>query len=285
MKSRHLLPITILALLAALGKGQATLLLYDPFAYSTGDTLGSNNWNLVASSGGVATSVVAQNLSAPGFSPSSGNAVKLLPNGQDWYRTYATQSYESSSNASLYYSFLLRVDNLGSLDTTGGFFGGLASPTGTSGAAMIGLRLSGSGFQIGMAKRDTSALSFDSTVFSVGSTILVVGSYNLVSGSIQNDTASLWINPIDLGQPNAPGASLTASTTGINNDVQSFSSFVWKPQGGAGSTQIPASLIVDEIRVGNSWAEVTPVPEPHTLGMALLGAAGLLHSLRKRRRV
>jgi len=40
------------------------------------------------------------------------------------------------------------------------------------------------------------------------------------------------------------------------------------------------AIVVDEIRVATTWAEVTPVPEPAT--MALL-AAGLLGVARKRR--
>lgn len=281
MKKALVLSLTLFSLL---GTGHATTLLYDPFADSLGDTLGSNGWSLVAASGGVSTPVVAQNLSRSGFSPSSGNAVQLRPNGQDWYRTYTTQTYDNTSNASLYYSFLLRVDSLGTLDSTGGFFGGLAT-AGTSGGAMIGLRLSGAGYQIGVAKRDSTTLAFDSTVYSVGATVLVVGSYNLVSGTVQNDTASLWINPGSLGAGSAPAALVTASTTGINNDVQAFSSFLWKPQGNASSTQIPGSLIVDEIRVGNTWAEVTPVPEPTTWGMLLIGmvGAGSIVWMRKRR--
>ncbi len=285
MKAVQRFALPILTSFAVLATSQAASLLTDHFDYPTGDTLGANNWDLIPSSGGVATNVVAQNLSYTGFADSSGNAVQLRPNGQDWYRTYTTQSYDSSSNESLYYSFLLRVDDLGDLNATGDFFGTLAGPTGTSGGAAIGLRLSGSGFNIGIAKRDTTTVEYDSTVFSVGSTILVVGSYNLVSGAVNNDTASLWINPGSLGSGSAPSASLTTSNSGVNNDIQSFSSFLWKPQGGNGSTQIPGSLIVDEVRIGNSWADVTPaaVPEPSTWAMVLLFVGGVV-ILRQRRR-
>jgi len=229
-------------------------------------------------SGAVATQVVANNLSQSGFAASSGNAVNLVWKGQSWYRTYTAQNYTSSSNDSLFYSFLLRLDSLGSLNNTGGVFGGLASVSGGSGGAMIGLRASGAGYQIGIAKRDFSPLSFDSTVFSLGQTVLVVGSYNLVSGSVTNDTASLWINPGSLGQASVPTALATSSTA--DGDIQSFASFLWKPS--ATATQIPGSLIVDEIRVGNSWAEVTPIPEPTTWGLLILAAGGFLW-MRKRR--
>jgi len=284
MKTSNHINLKALALvLLGAATANAAPLLTDHFDGSTGNTLGSNGWSLIASSGGAATNVVAQDLSKSGFAASSGNAVQLRPNGQDWYSTYTTQAYDSASNASLYYSFLLRVDDLGSLDATGGFFGGMAAVGGVSGrAAMIGMRLSGTGFQLGVAKRDSTALSFDSTVFSTGTTILVVGAYNLVSGNIQNDTASLWINPGSLGAGSAPAATLSAFTTAINNDTQSFSSFVWTPQGTGGSTQIPGSLIVDELRVGNSWADVTPVPEPGTFALVVLAGGAFLARRRRR---
>lgn len=286
MKTLTYITLKTLALIVWLGAATANAapLFTEQFAYTTGDTLGSNGWTLVPTSGGASTLVVANNLSLSGFAASSGNATQLRPNGQDWFRSYTTQSYTNNSTESLYYSFLLRVDNLGLLNTTGGFFGGLAAGNGTSGGAMVGMRLSGLGFQLGVAKRDSTALSFDSTVYSTGSTILVVGAYNLVSGSVQNDTASLWINPGSLGAGSAPSATLSVSTTGINNDTQSFSSFRWSPQGNATSTLIPGSLIVDELRVGNSWADVTPVPEPSTFALVLISLVGGAFLIRRCRR-
>lgn len=241
---------------------KADALLLDHFDYATGDTL-TNGWHLIPSSGGAATLVVTNNLSYVGFAQSSGNAVQLRPNGQDWYKTFTTQTYTTSDTASLYYSFLMRVDNLGLLDATGGYFAGLGGPTGASLAATVAIRAADDGFQLGIGKRDSTGMgdySFSDTVFSLGSTVLVVGSYNFIAGPINNDTASLWLNPVEgsFGQATTPTATLTTAVSGINNDLLSFSSFVLKPQGNATSTQIPASLIFDEVRVGNTWADVTP---------------------------
>jgi hypothetical protein len=279
--------LVFLALLAP-GLVKAETLLTDHFDYPTGDTLGSNGWTLIGGSGGASTPVVAQNLSYSGFAESSGNAVQLRPNGQDWYRTYTTQDYTSNSTTSLYYSFLMRVDSLGSLDSTGGYFAGLGNASGASLAATVAIRLAGDGFQLGIGKRDSTAIgnySFSDTVLSLGQTILVVGSYNLVSGPVNNDFASLWIDPTGLGNLNPPAATLNTALSGINDDVNSFSSFTLKPQGGNTSTQIPGSLIFDELRVGNSWDEVALVPEPsltHMLMVGLLGSGVFLWVRRRR---
>lgn len=251
-------------------------LLYDGFDYTTGNTLGSNGWNLIASSGGAATNVVAQNLSMVDFGPSEGNAVELRPNGQDWYRSYTTQSYTTSDNASLYYSFLMRVDSLGALDATGGLFVSLADAAGNAGqSASVWLRSSAGGFQIGVSKRNGSPI-FAAEEFTVGTTVLLAAAYNLVSGPINNDTASLWINPGSLSAGSPPAATLTTPVSGINDDIISFSTVVLRPQGAAGSTQVPGSLIFDEVRVGNSWAVITPIPEPGTTALIGLGLVGAL---------
>ncbi|MEX1115375.1 MAG: hypothetical protein WEB53_08995, partial [Akkermansiaceae bacterium] len=124
MKPTHntktLLKLSVILTVFLARSVHAQALLTDHFAYTAGDTLGANGWTLIAGSGGVSTPVVAQNLSYSGFAESSGNAVQLRPNGQDWYKTYTTQTYTTDSTASLYYSFLMRVDNLGALDSTGG---------------------------------------------------------------------------------------------------------------------------------------------------------------------
>ena len=38
----------------------------------------------------------------------------------------------------------------------------------------------------------------------------------------------------------------------------------------------PADMFSDEIRVGTTWADVTPVPEPGTLALALAAGCALL---------
>jgi len=279
MKTKNQLTMVAAALAAAFSIGTASAqLLYDGFNYTTGDTLGSNGWTLIAGSGGAATNVVAQNLSYSGLQPSIGNAVELRPNGQDWTRNYTTQTYTTDDNASIFYSFLIRVDSLGDLDATGGNFASLANPDGTAGqAASVWLRTSGSGYQVGLSKR-LSNPEFDTTVRAVGDTFLIVASYNLVSGPINNDTASLWINPTI--QSTAPSPLLTTPVSGINDDVIEFGTVALRPQGGAGSTQIPGSLIFDEVRVGNTWESVTPIPEPSTLGLL---AASMILGLALRR--
>jgi hypothetical protein len=122
-------------------------------------------------------------------------------------------------------------------------------------------------FDVGIGgNRGGIAWSSDMTA---GSTHFLVADF--VSGS--SDTSSLWIDPT-LGQSSAPATLLTE--TGLQNGgfgdnaVDSFAL--------ASNLGLPtAGLTVDEVRVGTTFADVTPagiVPEPSSL-VTLLGAGAI----------
>jgi hypothetical protein len=46
----------------------------------------------------------------------------------------------------------------------------------------------------------------------------------------------------------------------------------------------PSQTLIDEIRVGTTWADVTTVPEPSSLVLAGFGVMGLVSWYRARRR-
>jgi hypothetical protein len=107
-------------------------------------------------------------------------------------------------------------------------------------------------------------------------------------GDGNDDTVSMWVNPLsstlgaDAGEAVAGAAggsyysAINATVTGAL-DVSQIQSFVLIGQAvaSAGSARsIDASL--DELRIGTTWADVTPVPEPGMMGFLALTAAGLL---------
>jgi PEP-CTERM putative exosortase interaction domain len=148
----------------------------------------------------------------------------------------------------------------------------------TSYAAAVFLQASGGGFQIGVSNRTNSTPVFSSTVYSLGETVFLVGSYQFNAGT-GDDVSSLWINPSSstFGKVSAPTATLTA-TGGA--DMGALSQFILR--GGATS---PAGTF-DELRIGTSWADVTPaaIPEPSTYA-AIVGALalGVVVYVRRRR--
>jgi hypothetical protein len=93
------------------------------------------------------------------------------------------------------------------------------------------------------------------------------------------DTAYMWINPT-LG-PEPDIAVADATTTG-NFGFNRLRPFAGNPSTASGN--IGAQGLIDEIRIGETWMDVTPVPEPSTWALISLGGLVWLALQRKRRR-
>ena len=265
---------------------------YDPFAdasgsggtsYSAGANLAGqtnatgNGWFQAGASAPTAT-IQAGNLTIANLASSGGNSVLMVPQTNVASRFAFGSSINSGS---LYYSFALKVTAIGTtLGTGGGFIAGFnntgsasqaGSPTVIGGRVLI--RSTTGGFNIGLSKSSSTGSDFQwgATTFSTGDTILIVGSYDFGTlASNTDDSSRMWINPssLDFGVGSAPSATLTAST---GNDVitsgslQSFLLYARAPN------LFPDQMVIDDLRIGTSWADVTPaIPEPGTF--ALLGA-------------
>lgn len=243
----------------------------DPFApaittYAVGANLvGQTNaaglgWT-AAGSGSANTVIASGNLTVPGLAAASGNSISFGVSTGPCARFNLSNNFTSGP---VYYSFAFRVDSLGGLNTSGGFFGALNNITGTQTnnptgiAAAVQTRLSGSGFNVGL-KGAVGGSVFDTNVYSVGQTVFVVGCYNINTATNNDDTASLWINPdrSTFGAANAPAATLnTVSGGDIASDT--VASFVFFRRGSSNSGLEPAAMTADELRIGINWASVTP---------------------------
>src|SRR5262249_23698595 len=100
----------------------------------------------------------------------------------------------------------------------------------------------------------------------------IVARYTFMAG---NDQADLWIDPVSLGNnASIPGATLTTGTAS-SSDASSLS-YIFLNQA------VVQTLWVDEVRVGTSWADVTPttgvvpVPGPPIITQAFMDPAGFV---------
>ncbi len=264
-------------------------LAFDAFNYPVGTNLigqtspDGHSWTAAGSGAGV-NMIAAGNLNWPGLSPSAGNCVQYgVSSGPS-----ARFNFGAVTAGTVYYSFLLKVTDLGALGTGGGFFAAFNNATGTQAgtpttiAAGAQTRLSGSGYNVGLKKAGSGSV-FDTTTFNVGDTVFLVGAYTFNTGSTTDDVAAMWINPpsANFGKLNAPTPSLTSTgTADLSASPLQIASFVLFRRGDGSATLQPAAMLTDELRIGTSWASVTPpdvVTVPPTLRIEHAGASVLMH--------
>jgi hypothetical protein len=190
------------------------------------------------------------------------------------------------TSGTLYCSVAFKVTSLGALSTAGGYVAGFNNSRGTQPGTpfVLGLRIltratGAGGFNLGVAKDTTNTANWvwATNVLSPNQTIFLVGSYTFNASNSTDDVAMLWINPsaVDFGSSLTPAATL-AATSGPDIAAAEIASFVFL-QRGLNNTNQPGAVTADELRLGTTWASVTPpgMISP-TLAVARAGSAAVL---------
>ena len=219
----------------------------DHFDYSEGRLIDVSSGAWVSGNNGTEISVAtAATLTSPsGFAAASGKGVSVVPSGTQRRAALAFTSVGNTDGNAVYISFLLNAVSISSaksiayLDNT---VSSVGSPK---------LNIYAGGGTIGIGKNTTSTSPAFTTSAGSG-THLVVVRYSFQSGSDQVD---LWVDPSssDYGAAVAP-APLGGSSSG--SDATALSVFQINAQT-SGST-----AYIDEVRVGTTWADVTPSSGP-----------------------
>jgi len=265
---RMMMILAIFLLLQGSAAGQ--LVLYEDFNYAPPAFIGgngnagssSNNWTTHSVTSGQTTTidVIAGNLSYPGLATPSGYKVSMFGNGNLTSRD--VNRAISATGGALYYSVLLTVVDNSGLTTSGDYFMHFGATAGNSVSifgARLGAKLVNSGANYQLRILNTSG---GTTVFTdypqdlvFGTTYLVVVKYDK---STAPTTAWLWVNPVSLGGTEPGGSVVNTSGTGTFN---TFASICLRNSGTTPKLQI------DEIRIGTTWASVTPsgVANPPTV--------------------
>jgi hypothetical protein len=228
-----------------------TLFFHDPFDYPDGSLIGGQGgWSSAQT---VGTSE-AGSLDVPGLAASSGN--KLTWTGASMSLRRATGS--TNISGSVYFSFAYRIDTLSSVATIGQI-GGFVATTNTTDTAFGSKFLTQTngtgGYSLGTAKGGGTTFSgWATNNLMPGETVFVVGRYNIVEGTATDDTCDLWVNPspATFGASNPPPPSVNAIGVG-GADLAQVNVFFFRGGAGAATKQV-----ADEVRVGLSWADVTP---------------------------
>jgi hypothetical protein len=237
--------------IALIQKSNAQSMLSETFSYSVSATDGLNKqsngiWQNINSGDSILIS--SGNLSYAGLIPSAGNRVVFDADGTDCIQSFTPIS---TSGTTIYYSFLLRINSLGSLNTAGGYFTGISSGT-TNYASTVFVRRNTSTstrFNLGISSRSTSAILWLPDSLNINTVYLVVTSYTLNAGT-SNDISKIWINPTSLGTATEP---LSNGSAVAGTDMSSVNGILLRQSNASGTPFIE----MDELRLGTSWATVT----------------------------
>ncbi|MFN0159110.1 MAG: choice-of-anchor D domain-containing protein [Bacteroidota bacterium] len=198
--------------------------------------------------------VTTGSLSYTGLQASIGNKIAFAGTGIDPQRTFASQT-----SGTIYYSFLLNVASLSGITSlTGSYFTGYRGGGATTFGQTVWIKNNdGSSYYLGISPRSsggTPVQTYTAGTYPVSTPVLVVASYEFVAGAL-NDVVKLWVNPSSGSFGGSePTPDLTITNNSGSGDLSSVDGVFLRQENAAGT---PA-LDLDEVRVGTSWAVVTP---------------------------
>lgn len=277
--SLHGLVLLLASLMLPLNAG-AKLLFYDDFDYPAGAKLGDSSSLGIWENDKTQFTISSGSLEYTGLEASSGNRVNVQAGSPslDSVRT-VDGAWPGQSSGTLYISFLLRLESSVEISQTGEGTSLLTLAHTSNKSPLLGINLRNDGpVRLGVLKYPSDDKSISSSVFFTNSpgadlsangatTYLVVAKYEWREGTA-NDVVTLWVNPPTLGGAEA-----------IDNKV-----FV---NTGADGTKSAGRLIlsrgphvnIDQLRIGQTWADVTPLFKPPgppllVVGVLICGLVG-----------
>ena len=259
------------AVLTVVSPPSSQLILYEPFDYpNVGGPVTSNtpaNWTY-GGSGANDLNVASGSLSYPGLAPSIGNSVTNGGVGLGVRRLLGT----NISSGILYFSALFRINDAGFGVWNGAStsVGALTPTDNTTFRLQVMIKSSSpSGYLVGVQKGGTGATAtYDATEHHAGETFFLAGKYDFTAAP---NSVSLWINPgsSTFGLASEPATGFVSATTGT--DGYTIDRFNMRQNT---VSSVPAAMQWDELRIGTSWAAVTPLPPPITTTLTNLRRLG-----------
>jgi len=186
--------------------------------------------------------VVSGSLSYPGLAASTGNSIHIEGGFVD-----SRLLFTPVTSGTVFSSFIFNISDLSSITdfTDGGYFAVLGN---------FDVRLwvrpdtdpAGTTFDIALTNA-SSGSGFTNTKYNVGDDIFIVISYEMGTGILNG-----WVNPssVDFGG-SAPTVTMTDTDPTPSENIDRFI----LRQDSAGETP---PMTFDELRIGTSWADVTP---------------------------
>ncbi|HYG22200.1 MAG TPA: hypothetical protein VEH04_05395 [Verrucomicrobiae bacterium] len=267
--SRTILVLCLGALLTA--STQAITFLNEPFAnYETGELgaagTGSTGtepgWNTPQDFITVTNGSGSLDASALGLLAATGDMVWIAAsniNNGSYNRFVPSQTFRPDINTNVYYSFLYRFNSISEVSTDGQII--TAANRQNSGWAStatfhwhLQARRSGNSVQLGLSRAGGTTTNWATETVSAGQTFLVVIRQQIIAPAATPDTEDLWVNPpsstFGVDEASVPTPSVSTSD-GLDDTSNTGVGRFWIVASGQNAN-------LDELRIANTWAEVTP---------------------------
>lgn len=220
---------------------------YEPFDYAVGSQLiAAANWENISTSSDEVMVGGPGGLSYTGLQASQGNHVSFDGIGSD-----PAITFDAITTGEVYTSFLFAVTDqtLATDLADGGYFAVLGSDGGFRARLWVRANPSTaeSTFDIGLSNTGSNP-DFGSTLYTVGDTIMVVMSFDTATGNM-----NVWVNPTPAELDNATAPAATFSSV-LGATPSNINQFIIRQD----STSETPFMLLDELRVGQTWADVTP---------------------------
>lgn len=255
--------LMLLLPLLCLPVARAELLFYEGFDYPTDEKLGESSSTTNWENSKTTVSIVSGNLDYPGLQKPTGQRLYLQASSPslDGVRT-APDAWAEQFGGTLYVSFILRMRSIAGISTSGEGTSLLTISHQSNSSQLLGINLLNDGtVRLGVLKYPSEGgLVSSSAFFTNGpganlspdgsATYLIVAKYEWVEGAT-NDKVTLWVNPTTLGA-GEDAENKVSTSTGADGT---------KSAGRLTLSRGP-DVHIDELRIGQTWAEVTPPGKP-----------------------
>lgn len=269
----------------ALQPARAGVLVTESFNYTAGSPLqglGSatdgwtNTWT--ALSGNVIANTNLEYSNGDGSIHVGGDSLSLRLTNTDSTSSASRPFNQISGGTTTYFSLLFRAETTPTGDNFIHFM--LNNDTLNANSAGIGdLTTTGNTFGSRVGNSNGGDTTGSATLYQINTTYLLVGKVEDTNANSIPDKVTLWVNPTTYIEA-SPGTTWTAVDTGGDATAafNQMSFFTFRTLGLASSPN-PDFYYIDELRIGQSFADV--VPEPGTLALIALAGPALL--VRRRR--
>jgi hypothetical protein len=242
------------------------LYVYEPFNYPVGEHITDFSvapgqfWTTNGSTAND-TLITPGSLDVAGLAASEGNSIA---NGGAGAAARLAMG-GSQSSGSVYASFAMKIDQLGGFGNGVGLIASFVDNAQNDQECRLLATRDGAGFKIGVAKVTSAAGVYDPRVFNEGDQVFIVLRYTFVADGTTNDQADLWINPdpASFATATAPDPTVVGAITG--SDLALIDTWAFRQNTTANT---PATIYYDELRIGKTWASVTPAPSSGTVALS-----------------